>query len=47
MYKIDKQQEYIAQYRELQPLSYNKLQWNINYKNTESLCCTPETNEIL
>ena len=47
MYKINKQEGYIVQHREIQPLFCNKLKWNIIYKNTESLCCTPETNIIL
>ena len=47
MYKINKQQIYIVQHREIQPLFYNNFKWSIIYKNIESLCCTPETNKIL
>ena len=28
----------------IQPTFYNNFKWNIIYKNTESLCCTPKTN---
>ena len=47
MYKIEKQQGYIIQHREIQPLFCDNFKWSIIYKNTESLCCTPETNVIL
>ena len=47
MYKIDKQQGYTVLQRELYSLSCNNLSWSITCKNTESLCCTPETNTIL
>ena len=47
MYKINKQQRYIEQHREIQPLFCNKLKWSIIYKNIDSLCCMPETNKIL
>ena len=46
MYKIDKQQGYIVQHRELQLLFCNNFKWSIIYKNTESLCCPPETDII-
>ena len=36
MYKINKQQRYIVQHREIQPLFCNKLKWSIIYKNTDS-----------
>ena len=46
--KIDKQQRYIVQHKKLlQLLYYNAFQWRLIYKNTESLCYTPETNIIL
>ena len=47
MYKIDKQQGYIVQHREIQTLFCNNFKWNINCKNIESLCYTPEINIIL
>ena len=40
MYKIDKQQAYIVQHREIQPLFCHNFKWSITYKNIESLCCT-------
>ena len=46
MYKINKEQGYIIQHREIQPLFSNTFKWSIIYKNIESLCCTPETNII-
>ena len=42
----NKQQEYIVQHGEIQPLFCNNLKWNIIYKNVDSLCCTPETNFV-
>ena len=36
MYKINKQQRYIVQRREIQPLFCNKLKWSIIYKNIDS-----------
>ena len=30
-----------------EPIFYNNFKWNMIYKNTESLCCTPETNIML
>ena len=39
-----KQQEYILQHREIEPLLCNNFKWSIIYKNIESLCCTRETN---
>ena len=30
--------------REIEPLPCNNFKWSINYKNTEALCCTSETN---
>ena len=47
MYKINKQQGYIAQPREIQPLFSNSFKWSISYKNIELLCCTPETNILI
>ena len=47
MYQINKQQEYIVQHREIQPLFGNNFKWSIKYKNTESLYYIPETNIIL
>ena len=44
MFKIDKQQGYIVQPREIQPLFCNDVKWSIIYKNTDSLCYTSETN---
>ena len=44
---VDKQQGYIVQHGELQPLSCNNFQWSISCKNVESLCSTPETNIIM
>ena len=32
---------------EKQPLFCDNGKWSIIYKNTESLCCTPETNVTL
>jgi len=46
-YKIDKKQVYIVQHRELYPLFCNNIKWSITYKNTESVCCTPETKITL
>ena len=40
MYKINKQQGYIVQHREVQPLFCNNFKWSTIYKNTESVCCT-------
>ena len=37
MYKIDKQQGYIVQHREIWPLFYNFKWGKKTYKNTESL----------
>ena len=47
IYRMDKQQGYIVQHREIQPLFCNNFKWSLIYKNIESLCCTPETNIIL
>ena len=33
-------------YKNIQPIFYNNFKWSIIYKNTESLCCTPETNIV-
>ena len=35
MYKTDKQQGYMVQYRELQPLFCDNFLWSIIYKNTK------------
>ena len=37
VYKINKQQGYIVQHKEIQPLFYNNFQWSMIYKNIESL----------
>ena len=29
-----------------EPIFYNNFKWSIIYKNTESLCCTLETNIV-
>ena len=42
-YKINNK-DMLLQHRELDPLSYSKLQWSIICKNTESLYYTSETN---
>ena len=44
-HKIDKQQRYIVQHREIQPSSCNNFNWSIIYKNMESLCYLSETNK--
>ena len=46
VYKIDKEQGYILQYREIQPLFFINFRGGIIYKNIESLCCTPENNIV-
>ena len=46
MYKINNEQGYIIWHREIQPLFYNNFKWSIFYKNIDSLCCTPETNNV-
>ena len=46
-YKIDKKQGYIIQHTELHPLFCNNIKWSVTYKNTKSLCCTPETKITL
>ena len=47
MYKINKQQGYIVQHGEIQPLFCNNFKWSIIYTNIASPCATPETNIIL
>ena len=45
--KVDKQQEYIVQHKEIQPLFHNNFKWSIICKNTESLWDIPSANIIL
>ena len=47
MCKVDKQQRYIIQYREIQPLFSNSFKWSITQKNIESPCYILETYKIL
>ena len=47
MCKVDKQQGYIGQNKEINQLFCNNFKWSIIYKNIESLCCTSETNIVL
>ena len=47
MYKINKQQGYTIQHKEIQTLSCSNNKLSITYKNIEILCCTSETNTIL
>ena len=44
MYKINKLQGYIVQHREYS--QYFIISNGIIYKNSESLCCTPEANMV-
>ena len=37
MYKIDKQQRYIVQHKEIEPLFCNNFKWRIIYQNIELL----------
>ena len=37
----------ICWYRELYPFSCDNLNWKIICENTESLCCTPESNILI
>ena len=46
MHKISKQQGYIVQHREIQPLFWNNFKWSIIYKTIESLCYTSDTNIV-
>lgn len=43
-YKIDEQQRYIVQHREMQPLFWKNFKGSIVYKNIESLWYTHDTN---
>ena len=45
--KINNQQGYIVQHRDIQPFFCNNFKWKNKNKNNESMCCTPETNIIL
>ena len=45
MYKISNRDIFTAE--EIWLLFYNDLKWSIIYKNIESLCCTPETQNIV
>ena len=47
MYKINKQQGYIAQHREIYPLLFDKFKLGIIYKNIDSLYYIHEINTIL
>jgi len=47
MYKVDKQQGYVVQHREIQLLFFNNFKLSVIYKSVESPCCTPETKIIL
>ena len=37
---------FTVQHRKIQPIFYNNFKWGIICKNIESICCTPETNNI-
>ena len=45
-YKVDKHQRDIVQHRALQPIVQINFKWSIVYKNIESLCSIPETNNV-
>ena len=47
IYKMDKQEGYIVQHREMQLLFCNNFKWCIIHKNIESACCTPETKSTI
>lgn len=50
MYKIDKVQGYIVQHGEYSQqfiITINGVKWSTVYKNYESLCGTPETQNIV
>ena len=47
MYKINKQQGHIYCIAQENTANiYNNFKWGIICKNIESICCTPETNNI-
>ena len=45
--KIDEQPRHIVQHRKIRPLFPSNFRGNIIYKNSGSLCSTPEANKML